>query len=42
MVPGHDPCSSQDVIKVQQFGVLAALPEAVKPEVKVGLNHLLP
>lgn len=42
VVPGHDPCFSQDIIKVQQLRVLAALPQAVQPEVKVRLNHLLP
>lgn len=33
---------SQNVLKVQQLRVLAAFPQAVQPEVKVGLDHLLP
>lgn len=39
---GWWPCPSQNVLEVQQLRVLAAFPQAVQPEVKVGLNHLLP
>lgn len=40
--PRQRPRPSQNVLKVQQLRVLAALPQAVQSEVKVGFNHLLP